>query len=437
MSQFPGRVEVARLGPAEYPSPKAHAPLTSEGVSPFTPDDCYVRRNVELLASAPADDGQLFPKAGARSRIFFDPAQTKAAIVTCGGLCPGLNNVIRSAFLELRMNYGVPEVLGIREGYRGLNPAEGQPPLPLTLDLVEDIHEEGGTMLGSSRGPQDPVVMADFLVANGINILLCVGGDGTQRGAHSLAVEIARRSLKISVIGIPKTIDNDIEYCDRSFGFVTAVAEAQRVLSCAHVEAKGAPMGIGLVRVMGREAGFVAAAATLASQEVNFCLIPESPFALHGECGLLSALRRRMLARRHAVILVAEGAGQELFEVAAGCTDASGNRKLQDIGPFLHQAIIDYFDEHGPKVNVKYIDPSYIVRSVPAHCEDDILCDQYARRAVHAAMAGFTDAMVGLMNGSFALVPLEMATRKKRHVAIDGELWNSVLSATGQPRLLR
>lgn len=276
--------------------------------------------------------------------------------------------------------------------------------------------------------------MVDFLVDQKINVLLCIGGDGTQQGAQKISEEIARRRLPIAVVGVPKTIDNDILYCERSFGFTTAVAEAARVLDCAHVESKGAPYGIGLVKLMGRESGFIAAAATLASQEVNFTLIPEAPFVLEGERGLLASLRRRLLERRHAVIVVAEGAGQEMLGGPSLERDASGNRKLQDIGLFLKERITAYFAEHGPEVSLKYIDPSYIIRSVPASSEDDILCDQFARHAVHAAMAGKTGMMVGLMNGAFIHVPWTLSVGRRRYLDEEGDLWASVLAATGQPK---
>lgn len=420
------------LGAPRVASPLAQRWAAQQPAERFVADDHFVRWKADVHLNH-AQEIMLFEKAGAREWLFFDPAQTRAAIVTCGGLSPGLNNVIRSAFLELHLNYGVPEVLGIRYGYQGLNPAEGEPPIRLTLELVEDIHREGGTVLGTSRGPQDPRVMVDFLRDQGIDLLLCVGGDGTQRGAHALAEEVRRRGLRIAVVGIPKTIDNDIEYCDPSFGFNTAVAEAQRVIDCAHAEAKGARNGIGLVKLMGRESGFIAAAATVASQEVNFVLIPEVPIVLEGERGLLATLRQRMLRRHHAVIVVAEGAGQDLFGPRPAERDASGNIRFQDIGPFLKQRIVEYFHQHGPPVEVKYFDPSYLVRSVPANAQDDVLCDQFARRAVHAAMAGKTDVMVGHMAGTFALVPLALAVGRKRHVQVQGEFWAAALAATGQP----
>lgn len=427
-------VTVSTLGPPRRRSPLWRTSTPGDGAAKFIAADHCVRHTVEFSGGAPPEGELLFEKAGAREQIYFDPAQTKAAVVTCGGLCPGLNNVIRSVFLELNKNYGVPEVLGIRFGYEGLNPQVGEPPLRLTLEMVDAIHQVGGTILGSSRGNQDPAVMVDFLFKLGVNMLFCVGGDGTQRGAHAIYEEISRRGLPIAVVGIPKTIDNDIEYCDRSFGYTTAVEQAESVIAGAHVEAKGARNGIGLIKVMGRDAGFIAAAATLASQEVNFTLIPESPFALEGDGGFLAALRRRMIDRKHAVIVVAEGAGQHLFQDRATECDASGNPKQQDIGLLLKRQIAAYFAERGPRVELKYIDPSYIIRSVAANCEDDILCDQFARRAVHAGMAGKTDLVVGHMSGTFVHVPIALAVGQKRHINVEGELWSSVLSATGQPR---
>jgi len=425
-------VKAPVLGPPRWTTPLVARWGPEHAAGRFVGDDHFVRWKADIHLTH-AQEVLLFEKAGARERLFFNPAQTRAAIVTCGGLSPGLNNVIRSAFLELHLNYGVPEVLGIRFGYQGLNPAEGEPPIRLTLELVEDIHREGGTVLGTSRGPQDPAVMVDFLRDRQIDILLCVGGDGTQRGAHAIAEEVRRRGMPTAVVGIPKTIDNDIEYCDPSFGFNTAVAEAQRVIDCAHAEAKGARNGIGLVKLMGRESGFIAAAATVASQEVNFVLVPEVPIVLDGERGLLATLRQRMLQRHHAVIVVAEGAGQDLFGSRTLERDASGNVRFQDIGPWLKQRILEYFQQKGPAVEVKYFDPSYLIRSVPANAQDDVLCDQFARRAVHAAMAGKTDVMVGHMAGTFALVPLAMAVGRKRRLQVQGEFWAAALAATGQP----
>ncbi|MGI9430529.1 MAG: ATP-dependent 6-phosphofructokinase, partial [Bythopirellula sp.] len=371
-------------------------------------------------------------RAGAREQLFFDPANTRVAIVTCGGLCPGINNVIRGLVLELTFNYGIRQILGIRYGYQGLNPDEGRPPVELTTESVEGIQHRGGTILGSSRGHQDPKTTVQFLVDNEIDVLFCIGGDGTQRGAHVMADEIARRRLPIAIVGIPKTIDNDIKFCFRTFGFFSAVAEADVVIDRAHIEAKGVLNGIGLVKLMGRQAGFIAAAATLASGEANFTLVPEVPFELDGPHGFLAALERRLKAREHAVVVVAEGAGQHLLSDSADACDASGNRKLGDIGVFLKNRINTHFAAQQMPVKVTYMDPSYHIRSVPANAADSLLCDQLARNAAHAGMAGKTDLLIGLWHNHLVHVPLEVSTGEKKQLLVEGELWTSVLALTGQ-----
>lgn len=428
-------LEVANLGPCRFPSPLQLSTVPGDGVGDFIADQARVRNVVELLDGRPpaAADDLLFEKAGPRERIFFSPAETNVAIVTCGGLCPGLNNVIRSLFLELHHNYGVARVWGIRYGYRGLNSAAEAAPVLLAPHLVEHIHRQGGTILGSSRGPQEPKITVDFLVQQNIQALFCIGGDGTQRGAEALHLEIARRGLPIAVVGIPKTIDNDIPYVTQTFGFSTALEKAKDVIAGAHAEAKGAPRGIGLVKLMGRDAGFIAAGATIASQEVNFALIPENRFPLEGHTGLLAALERRLDSRQHAVVVVAEGAGQYLLDEATEC-DASGNRKHADIGPALASRIVQHFESIGRPVNLKYIDPSYTIRSVPANCDDSLLCNALARHAAHAAMAGKTGVMIGYWHDAYIHVPIPLAVSHKKRVSPESELWVAVEACTGQPR---
>jgi 6-phosphofructokinase 1 len=427
-------VRVASLGPRQIKSPLALSSYPADTVGFFVPDESRVRYQVELYTGVDGPDDILFEKAGPREQLFFSPAETRAAIVTCGGLCPGLNNVIRSAFLELHFNYHVKEVLGIRYGYAGLNPAVGKPPIRLCPELVDRIHEEGGTILGSSRGPQPEAAIVDFLVQQRINLLICVGGDGTQRGTHDIFTEVTRRDLPIAVVGIPKTIDNDLMYVWRSFGLSTAVEKADEVLDCAHAEARGALNGIGLVKLMGREAGFIAAFAALASQEVNFALIPEVPFKLEGSKGFLEALRSRLEARGHAVIVVAEGAGQDLVAARSAERDPSGNIKFGDIGLFLKDQITAYFKRLNLPVSLKYFDPSYSIRSVPANCDDGLLCDQLARHAVHAGMAGKTDVLIGYWHNVFTHLPIPLAVAEKKRVSPKSALWRGVLATTGQPR---
>ncbi|MCB1142780.1 MAG: ATP-dependent 6-phosphofructokinase [Leptospiraceae bacterium] len=381
-------------------------------------------------------DPILFEQSGPFEKIFFDPAETTAGIVTCGGLCPGINDVIRAIFMELTYRYQVKKVLGFRYGYEGLVEKFGHKPMELHHDRVINIHREGGSILSSSRGNQDPVEMVDFLVKNEIKILFCIGGDGTLRGAKSIQEEVKKRGLKIAVVGIPKTIDNDINMVHKTFGFSTAFAKAIDAISSAYVESKGAPNGIGLVKLMGRHSGFIAANAALASKQVNFVLIPEQDFDLEGPGGFLEVLKERILRRKSAVIIVAEGAGQKFVETKD--KDASGNKKLGDIGTFLKKEITDYFSKQGIPTNLKYIDPSYIIRSVPANAEDSVFCGFLAQNAVHAAMAGKTGMVVGTWNNVFTNIPIDLAVAERKVLRPEKSyLWRAVLSSTGQPNSLK
>jgi len=374
-----------------------------------------------------------FEKAGPKETIFFEPAKTKVGIVTCGGLCPGLNNVIRSLVNQLYYRYGISRILGIKYGYEGLISKYNHPVIEMTAPMVSNIHTSGGTFLGTSRGNQDVEKMVDTLEILNINVLFCIGGDGTLRGAHAIYEEIVKRKLKISVAGIPKTIDNDIDLIQKSFGFETAFSIATDIIKNAHNEASGAHNGIALVKLMGRDSGFIAASAALAIQEVNFVLIPEISFDLYGPRGFLKILRRRLEERHHAVVVVAEGAGQDLFEAAGTAKDASGNILHNDIGVFLKEKIIEEFTSKGFPHSIKYIDPSYIIRSAPANANDSKFCNLLAQNAVHAALAGRTDFVVGHWNNHFTLLPIPIAVAKRKKIDIEGELWWNVLEATGQP----
>jgi 6-phosphofructokinase 1 len=415
-------MHVTSLGEARYDSPVPNA-----GV-----DDVAIPAQVQWPNGQVPSDLMLFEKAGSRRKLFFDPPRTRAAIVTCGGLCPGLNNVIRSVTRELRRSYGVTSVLGIRGGYRGLDPSRGKPPIELTEALVEDIHKDGGTILGTSRGPVDIAAAVEFLIQRQVNVLFTVGGDGTQRGGHALFEEARRRDHPLAVVGIPKTIDNDVQYVTRTFGFGTAVDEAVHVINSAHTEARSVDNGVAVVKLMGRHAGFIAAAATVASQDVNFCLVPEQPFSLEGPGGLLAALQQRLAKKAHAVVVVAEGAGQDLLG-ASGEKDASGNLKLQDIGHFLRDAFTTHFNACGVEMTLRYFDPSYLIRGCPANTEDAVLCDRLGRHAVHAAMAGKTGLVVSFLHGQFVHVPIAVIAQGSKRLDLDGELWRAVLSSTGQP----
>ena len=404
------------LGEARFTSTRTHT----------IGDEIQIPERIEVGA----EPGLQFEQAGPRAKLFFEAKQTRAGIVTCGGLCPGLNNVIRSLFLELHYGYGVADVVGFRGGYGGLDPTNGVEPVKMTCEFVDGIHQKGGTILGTSRGPVDIARAVENLIARGVNILFTVGGDGTQRGANDFYQEARKRGHALSVVGVPKTIDNDVGFVSRTFGFASAVEEAARVLDCAHTEARSVPGGIGLVKLMGRHAGFVTAGATIASQDVNFALIPEVPFKLEA---FLAALKERMLTKSHTVIAVAEGAGQDLLAADTSARDASGNVKLKDIGPFLREKIEAFFKAEGMPAVLRYFDPSYQVRSRPANCEDAILCDLFARHAVHAGMAGKTGVVIGLHHERFIHVPIELLATHTKRLDPKAGWWRSVLAATGQP----
>lgn len=376
-----------------------------------------------------------FELAGPRKKIYFDPSKLKCALVTCGGLCPGLNNVIRAIVLGLYYRYGVRHIYGIRYGLQGFIPKYGHDLVDLNPQSVVHIHEMGGSILGSSRGPQDIEAIVDCLERLNVGILFMIGGDGTLKAASKIVEEIRNRNARISVIGIPKTIDNDIYMVARSFGFDTAVDIATEAIQGAHKEAEGYPNGIGMIKLMGRYSGFIAATAALAQQDVNFVLIPEIHFDMEGENGLLAKIERRLKDRRHAVILVAEGSGQYFFDKTEKDFDPSGNVKLFDIGVFLKERIVAHFSAKGVEVSLKYIDPSYMIRSLPANANDHVYCGFLGRDAVHAGIAGKTNMIIGHWNNFFVHVPIPLTTDTRKQVTTDGKLWQTVLEATGQGAL--
>ena len=425
--------KIETIGEAKIPSPIQMSVNPGDGQADYVEDSDKIYLDIDHKPGAGEDEIDLLELAGPRKMIYFNPKRVHAAICTCGGICPGLNNVIRSVVRCFWYRYGVRRISGIPFGYLGLLADSPWPMIELNPDVVDEIQEKGGTILGSARGGGKEVEqIVDTLERENINILITIGGDGTLRGAAAIADEIEKRGLKIAVVGVPKTIDNDLSFIDTSFGFDTAVASAVPAVRGAHVEAKSAYNGIGLVKVMGRESGFIAAHTSLAQSDVNFCLIPENPFDLDGKNGLLAHLKKRMLDRGHAVILVAEGAGTDLIP-PTGERDAGGNLLYQDIGTFLKQKIKDYFKEEGIPVSVKYIDPSYIIRSTPANSYDSIYCARLGAHAVHAAMAGKTKCIASSVNNRFVYIPIAAVVAKRNHVNTEGALWRDVLENTRQP----
>jgi 6-phosphofructokinase 1 len=419
-------LSVEHLGECRISSPMSGVPFVGDSAKVLFHsllDD--LNEALKRDSSPPA-----FETAGPRARIYFDPSKLKCGIVNCGGLCPGLNDVIRAIVMSLTYHYQVETIFGFRFGFEGLSPRYGHKPLELTPDVVKNIHKEGGTILGSSRGPQDVGEMVDTLERMNVRLLFTIGGDGTLKGAQALSREISRRGLRIGVVGVPKTIDNDLSYVEQSFGFDTAVGESRTAVYSAHTEAEGARNGVGLVKLMGRYSGFIAATASLANNDVNFCLIPEVRFTMEA---LLKALERRLASRGHAVIVVGEGAGQDLMSPQRR-RDASGNLALGDIGTFLRDRINAHFRRKGRPVNLKYIDPSYTIRSVPANPKDSAYCLLLGHNAAHAGLAGRTNTVVGYWNHHYTHVPIPLAAFRRKQIDPKGRLWSDVLSCTGQPR---
>jgi len=426
---------IISIGKASIPSPLTHAAGASQ--SKFITDDEGILINIhsEELEYYLYEGKKppYFELAGPREKIYYDPSKLRCALVTCGGLCPGLNDIIRSIVLELYHLYGVRNIYGIRYGLEGFIPKYGHNLMDLSPISVSNILDMGGSILGSSRGPQDIDEIIDCLERMNISILFMIGGDGTLNAAVRIADTILERNLKISVIGIPKTIDNDIYLVSRSFGFDTAVDISTQAIMGAHNEAVGYPNGIGLIKLMGRHSGFIAATATLAQEDVNFVLIPEVDFDLNGPNGFLNALEARLNARGHAVVVVAEGAGQQYIEnIAEDECDESGNVRLKDIGLFMKNAINQHFNAKGMNISLKYIDPSYMIRSLPANANDSVFCGFLGRNAVHAGMTGKTKLLIGSWNNHFVHVPMESSAGRRKKVNPDSELWTAVLAATGQ-----
>ncbi|MCL2382076.1 MAG: ATP-dependent 6-phosphofructokinase [Treponema sp.] len=426
------------LGKRNTKSPIAMSTIRGEKLANYVTDNEFVRFGVDVKPGPqpPVKKNQALECAGPREVIYFSPANVHAGVVTCGGLCPGLNDVIRAVVRCLWHRYGVRRISGIQYGYKGFLPEYQFGVKPLSPNVVDDIHKLGGSFLGSSRGGGKEVTkIVDSIEQLNLNMLFTIGGDGTQRGTLDIAEEINKRRLKVALVGIPKTVDNDFSLIQKSFGFDTAVDKAVEVVAAAHMEAHSAINGIGLVKVMGRESGFIAAHTALASHEVNFVLIPEVPFNLEGYNGFLHHLEQRMLSRKHAVIVVAEGAMQEQL-ITDKKLDASGNLKLVDVGTYLRDRIIKYFEEKHIEINLKYIDPSYAIRSAPANPSDSIYCERLGNAAAHAAMAGKTNLIIGLVNNEFVHLPIKAVISQRNHVDPESSLWRDTLDATHQPAMM-
>lgn len=435
---------IETLGETKFDSPFLYSSVYGDARANFVPDTDKVLFDTRYDQSKTREmngdftaENNLMEKAGPRKMIYFDPSRVNAGICTCGGLCPGLNDVIRSVVRSLILGYKVKNVWGFRFGFKGMLKVPPAPPMRLDTDIVDEIHKVGGTILGSARGGGEyPDEIVETLIRYKVNMLFVIGGDGTQKGALKIAETAQKKGYEIAIVGIPKTIDNDLMFVQRSFGFETAVEKAQEAVTTAHTEAKGAYNGIGLVKLMGRDSGFIAAQTALASHEVNFVLIPEVPFKLYGPCGLLKLLEERLNRKSHALVVVAEGAGQDLMAEEFGEydeRDAGGNKKLRDIGSYLKEKISEYCKERSMDATVRYIDPSYIIRASVPVSSDALYCARLGSNAVHAAMAGRTKLLISYWNGAFTHVPAKLVTVGRNTLNPESSLWRDVLESTLQP----
>ncbi|BBH52092.1 ATP-dependent 6-phosphofructokinase [Fluviispira sanaruensis] len=432
------------FGQATLPSPLKNSFQTGNFVEDGK-DRVLVDISLEgLLKASRPDSGKIvfqpptFELAGPREKIFWNPENTKVAIVTCGGLAPGLNNVIQNLVTFLSDRYRVKNIYGVPYGYQGFSHDPQTKRFAFgwrRLDpfSVQNIDFEGGSVLGTGRGHSNHVAIVDALMLRDINILFTIGGDGTLAGANAIHEEIKRRKVPITLIGIPKTIDNDVLWVSKTFGFESAVGKAVEALRCAQTEARSAFHGIGLVKIMGRNCGALTATAAVAMNDIDFVLVPEVPIKLEGPNGLLNTIVKKVIDKGYITIAVAEGAGQDLFPPSETEKDASGNIKLKDIGKFLQKKIVDEFKTRNIETTLKYIDPSYMLRSQTTSADDSVFCAKLGQNAVHAAMAGKTGCMIGYAHERFTHVPLAAVAVGKKRLDTNESIWLSVLASTGQP----
>eukprot|EP00249_Psilotum_nudum_P021756 c28232_g1_i2 orf=361-2001(-) len=419
-----------------YVSPLVHSRFFHPNVNFWLTETDMVAQNIVVDINDPSPSQTYFHRAGPRYQVIFAPGEVRAAIVTCGGLCPGMNTVIREIVYGLWHQYDVKDIKGIKSGYRGFYTEK---PMPLCPELVDNWHKQGGTCLGTSRGGFDLDKIMDAIEKQRLNQIYIIGGDGTIRGAVKVFEEVRRRGMKVIVVGIPKTVDNDVGIIDRSFGFQTAVDAAQAAIGAAHTEAESTPNGVGVVKLMGRYAGHIAVHATLSSRNVDCCLIPEVPFFMDGPGGLLEFVNQRLKEHGHCVIVVAEGAGQDLIERTELVKDASGNLLLGDIGVWLTNKLKQWWKRthEAGAFSCKYIDPTYMIRAVPSNATDTSYCTLLAHSAIHGAMAGYTGFVAGPVNGNFCYIPMGVVADTQHLVDVNSHTWAWVKSVNNQPDFIR
>ena len=442
---LPTKVEL--LGPLTVPNPASEESVglyrTPEARKTVTADMDVIAQFQARAQPVPA-----FLEAGPRRMLFHEPQSVRAVVVTSGGLAPGLNCVVHGIVTRHWNTYGVNAarrggIFGIYDGFVGLyNKPLDKTPASLRPEITEPWLDRGGSMLGARRfHEQELGELADQITANlalnDINILYVIGGDGSLKVAHEIAQRAKARN--ISVVGIPKTMDNDVLWVWQSFGFNTAVQKAAEVVNTMHAEAESTRR-VGLIELFGAESGFVAANATLASGHVDLVLVPEIFLALcPQQCEALLdrfieylSQTVRSKERAHAIVVLAEGVG-ELFkqrQVKLGGQPVSGKNFAGELRDFLQGGLKDPL---GRVVDVFVNQPRHNIRAVPANAYDQIYCARLGALAVDNALAGYTDVMVSQWLTEYVLVPLELVALGKKSIPPGGMFWKQVVSSTGQP----
>jgi 6-phosphofructokinase 1 len=329
-------------------------------------------------------------------------------MLTGGGDCPGLNAVMRAVVRKGERVYG-DDLLGLRDGWRG---AVDNNVTPLTVESFRGTLPRGGTILGSSRtNPYKvdggPEAVKATLADNGIDALVAIGGEDTLGVAARLADE------GVNVVGVPKTIDNDLSATELTFGFDTAVQVCVDAIDRLHTTAESHDR-VMVVEVMGRHAGHIATWAGIAGG-ATLVLVPEHPFEIDEVVRVLQH-RHDERGRFASIVVVAEGAtpAEGTLSVAAAEVDAFGHARLGGIGDTLARAI-----EDRTGYETRAIVLGHVQRGGTPTAFDRVLATRFGIAAIDAVHAGAAGTMVALRAGTIVRVPLAEATAELKLVDPD------------------
>lgn len=444
-----------------------------------------------LEGITPAAWNLTMPEAGPRRYVSYPQKnQLKVGILVSGGIAPGINAVISGIIArhhayqawsqKINKNYAL-EILGYSEALKGLLHA-GRPAVPLDLKTVREAVNHGGSILPTARADElldleDPKQrdgaldkVTSRLINQQIDILYIIGGDGSMRAAHAISCRARRNPInELSVIGIPKTMDNDILWVWQSFGFLSAVEFAKQAILQLHTEVMSNPR-LCVIQLFGSDSGFVVSHAALASGVCDAVLIPEVNFTLKQLSGYI---RYRLQDRPHSdkpyggIVALAETAIPLDWReyVSATAEVADGSEKVI-LTPEELRAI-ETFESHGRRVHGQTPDalrsgglrlvsqilqreirklgdrwssyrvftnePRHLIRSIEPSVSDVIFAQRLGTLAVDNAMAGYHDFMISQWLTEYVLVPLKLVVLGRKRVPEHGIFWKSVRASTGQP----